>query len=218
MPKLIPLFLLLMLTGCGQDLHFKISYDDIGGLAEGDPVVLDNRPIGKVAGLEQAPSGGHLVEVAIPRESATAATSEASFILAPDPANPARRRIEVVLAGPGGKPIADGAVVKGSYPSPLGSFPFGELLRGFSDVLRDLSGQVEQFRRGFEKLPNSPEAKQLQEEWRKLTDEIGKAQSGAGDALKKEILPKLEKEMDELRKRMEEMQKAASKPGKDLAI
>ena len=218
MSKLIPLFLLLILTGCGQDLHFKISYDDIDGLAKGDPVVLDNRPIGKVSGLEQNPSGGHLVEVAIPRESTTAATSEASFVLAPDPDNPARRRIEIVLAGPGGRPIADGAVVKGSYPNPLGLFPFGELLRGFSDALRDLRGQVEQFRQGFEKLPNSPEAKQLEEEWHRLAEEIGKAQSGAGDALKKEILPKLEKEMDELRKRMEKMQRAGSKPGESPAI
>lgn len=218
MSKLIPLFLLFTLAGCGQDLHFTITYGDIANLAVGDPVVLDGKPIGKVAGLEQEKSGGHLVEVAIPRESATAATSEASFILSPDPDKPGRHRIEVALASPGGKPIAEGAVVKGSYPSPLGLFPFGEILRGFGDALRDLSGQVEQFRKEFEKLPNSPEAKQLQDEWRRLTDEINKAQSSASDTLRKEVLPKLEKEMEELHKRMEEMKKAGSKPGKEIAI
>jgi len=218
MAKLIPVFFLLLLSGCGQDLHFKISYDAINGLAEGDAVVQDNRPIGKVTGLEKGPSGGNLVEVAIPRESALAATHEASFILAPDPANPSHSRIEVVPARPGGQPIADGEVVKGTYPSPLGLFPFGELLRGFGDALRDLRGQVEQFRQGFEKLPNSPEAKRLQEEWAKLTDEIAKAQSGASDTLDKEILPKLEKEMEELRKRMEEMQKAGSNKPKPVQI
>jgi hypothetical protein len=216
MPKLILLFFMFFLSGCGQDLHFKISYDDVTGLTEGDPVVLDNQPIGKVTGLEKPPTGGNLVEVAIPRESATAATSEASFVLSPDPSNPAHRRIEVILAGPGGKPIADGSVVKGSYPHPFSLLPFGELLRGFGDALRDLRGQVEQFRKEFEKLPNSPEAKQLEEEWRKLTDEIGKAQSGTGDTLKNEVLPKLEKELDELRKRMEEMQKTEPKKAKAM--
>ncbi len=218
MAKLIPLLLLLTLTACGQDLHFKISYADVGSLAEGDPVVLDNQPIGTVTGVEAGKPGEHLVEVAIPRKSATAATSEASFVLAPDPDNPARRRIEVVLSQPGGKPIAEGAVVKGSYPSPLGLFPFGELLRGFGDALRGLRGQIEQFRQEFQKLPDSPEAKQLQDEWRRLTDEIAKAQNDAGNTLNKEILPKLEKEMEELRKRMEEMQKAVPKKGKPVEI
>ncbi len=217
MPKLIPFFLFFILAACSQDLHFTISYDEIYNLAEGDPLVLDGKPIGQVTRVEQAGSG-HRVEVAIPRESAKAATSEASFILSPDPDKPGHRRIEVVLTAPGGKPIADGAVVKGSYPNPLGLFPFGELLRGFSDALRDLRGQVEQFRQEFEKLPNSPEAKQLEEEWRRLADEIAKAQSGAGDALKNEILPKLEKEMDELRKRMEEMKKGVPNKGKPVEI
>jgi hypothetical protein len=219
----MPLLALLLLTlaGCGQDLHFKISYNDVRGLQPGDPVVLDNQPVGKVIGLEPGQAGENLVEVGIPRESATAATSEASFVLAPNPGQPGRSRIEIVLARPGGKPIADGAVVQGSYPNPLGLSPFSDLLRGFGDVMRDLRGQVEQFRQEFQKLPDSPEGKRLQEEWRRLTDEIGKAQSEAGSTMNKEILPKLEKEMDELRKRMEALPKSepAQKPaGKALQI
>jgi len=215
MPRLMPLLLLLLLTlaGCGQDLHFKISYADVGGLEKGDPVVLDNRPIGKVTGVEPGQPGEHLVEVGIPRESAAAATSEASFVIAPDPDRPGRRRIELVLAGPGGKPLADGAIVKGAYPNPLSFLPLGGLLRGFGDALRDLRGQVEQFRQEFKKLPDSPDAKHLQEEWNKLADEMGKAQNEAGDTLNKDLLPKLEKDMEALRKRMEDMQKPAPKPG-----
>ena len=219
MPRLVVLtwLLLLVLTGCGQDLHFKISYDKIDGLSEGAPVVLDDQAIGKVTKVEPSKTGGHLVEVSIPRESAGSATSEASFILATDPDNPQQKRIEVVLASPGGKPIAEGAEVRGSYPNPItGIFPFGELLREISGALSQLRGQVERFRYEFQKLPDSPEARQSQEEWRKLTDEIGKTQNEAGYSMKKEILPKLEKEMEGLRKRMEEMQKAQPKKGKDL--
>jgi hypothetical protein len=211
MPLLLPL--LLALAGCGQDLHFKVSYADVDGLEKGAPVVLDNQPVGKVTGVEPGQGGEHLVELGIRRESAAAATSESSFVLAPDPEQPGRRRIEIVLAGPGGKPIADGAVVKGSYPSPLGFLPLGSLLRGFGDALRDLRGQVDQFRQDFQKLPDSPEAKRLQEEWRKLTEDIAKAQGETSDTLKKDLLPKLEQEMEAMRKRMEEMQKPPQ-PGK----
>jgi hypothetical protein len=219
MPRLLVLtwLLLLVLTGCGQDLHFKISFDKLDGVAEGTPVVLDEQTIGKVTGVEETRAGAHLVEVSIPRESATAATSEASFILATDPDHPQSKRIELVLSGPGGKPIAEGSIVRGTYPNPYaGIFPFGELLREIGGALGQLRGQVERFRQGFQNLPDTPEAKQLQDEWRKLMDEIGKTQNEAGYAMKKEILPKLEKEMEELRKRMEDMQKAVPKKGKDV--
>ena len=219
MPRLLVLtsFLLLVLTGCGQDLHFKINYDKIDGLSEGAPVVLDEQTIGKVTGLELTKDGGHLVEVTIPLESAASATSEANFILAPDPDNPKQKRIEIVLTGPGGKPIAEGDEVRGSYPGPLGSiFPFGELLREIGGALVQLRSQVERFREEFQKLPNSAEAQQLQEEWRKLMDEIAKTQNEAGYAMKKEIMPKLEKEMEDLRKRMDAIQKAQTQKGKDV--
>ena len=84
--------------------------------------------------------------------------------------------------------------------------------------MRGLRGQVEQFRQEFQKLPDSPEAQRLQEEWRRLTDEIGKAQNEAGQAMDKEILPRLEKQMDALRQRMEGMQKPAPKPGTGKAV
>ncbi len=219
MPRLVVLtcLLLLILTGCGQDLHFKINYDKIDGLSEGAPVVLDEQAIGKVTGLEQTKYGGHLVEVSIPLESAASATSEASFILAPDPDNPKQSRIEIVLNSPGGKPINEGQEVRGSYPTPVGSiFPFGELLREIGGALGQLRSQAERFREEFQKLPNSPEAQQLQDEWHKLMDEIAKTQNEAGYAMKKEIMPKLEKEMEDLRKRMEAMQKSQPQKGKDL--
>ncbi|MDD5034337.1 MAG: hypothetical protein PHE55_06225 [Methylococcaceae bacterium] len=218
MLRLIPLlmFLLSFLTACGQDLHFKIRYDEVSGLREGDPLLLDEQPIGKVVAVKETEDGGHLVEVAIPRESASSATSEANFILAGDPENPQRRRIEVIVAGPGGKPITEGAVVRGSYPNPLGSFSLGEIMNEFGGLLGKLRSQVELFRKEFEKLPNSPESKRLEEEWHRLMNEIAKAQSSAGETMNRELLPKLQKEMDELRKRMEEMSKNPAKNAQEI--
>lgn len=217
MPKLFHLLLLpLLLTACGQDLHFKISYDRVGSLRPGDPVVFDQKVIGRVVGLQADQASGHLVEIAIPRESAKAATSEADFVLAADPEDSQRQRIEIVLDNPGGRPIAEDEVVRGSYPQAPGLFPFGDILRQFSGALRDLRGQVERFRQEFQRLPDSAESKQLQEEWRRLTDEINKAQSETGETLKKELLPKLEQELEQLRKRMENIEKSGGKKTLDV--
>lgn len=216
MAKLILFLLLLTLSGCSQDLDFKINYGDVGSLAAGDPIVKDGKTIGKVVGLMPNGVGGNWVEVAIAQESASLATSESSFVLIPDPDRPGHQRIELLLKNAGGQPLAEGAVVQGSYPQNFSLNPLTDFLKGLTDGLRDFRGQVEQFRKEFEKLPNSPEAKNLQGEWTRLMDEITKAQSDTTNTVQKDILPKLQKEMDELRKRMEAMQKAATPQGKPL--
>lgn len=213
MPIALLALILLSLTGCGQDLHFKIQYADIGSLAVGDALILDDKPIGTVINIEALQPGSHLVEVAIPRVAAAAATSEANFILSTDPADSQRRRIEIVLSNPGGKRIADDAVVEGSYPHDL---PFAEMLNGFSDGLHDLRRRVGQLQQQLQQLPNTPEAEQLQQEWRNLTDAISRAQHETGEIIQQEIMPKLEQEMDGLRRRLEAMQRPGRKQGKPL--
>lgn len=218
MLKLIPLFLgfLLVLTGCGQDLHFKIRFDEIDGLKAGDPLVLDDQAVGEVLAVESAEDGGHLASVAVERKFAGTATVDSSFYLAEDPEDPARKRIEIVQSKPGGQPLAEGSVVEGSYPSPFGLFPFGSMLKEFGKTLRDLREQVERFRQDFDKIPDSEEARKLQQEWRKLLDEIRAAQEAAEGSLKKELLPKLREELENIRKKLEELEETSRKKGKPL--
>jgi len=215
MTKIIPLFLTLLmaLAGCSQDLHFKIHYSDIDGLAKGDPLTLNDRQVGKVTAIDAAKDGGYLVSVAIDRASVSAATAESSFYLVDNPQDPARKRIDIVQLRPDGKPLTEGTVVEGSYPGPLGSIPFGTILKEFSNALRDLRGQVERFRQELEKLPNSEEAKKLEKEWRQFMEEMLEAQKSAEGSLKKDLLPKLQKELEDLKKKLQELeQKNGNKP------
>jgi len=55
------LFILLILSGCSQDLRFHIRFDADSGLAAGDRLTLDDRPIGEVTEVEAAPDGGQVL-------------------------------------------------------------------------------------------------------------------------------------------------------------
>lgn len=220
MYKILPtiLCLCLILHGCGQDLHFKIRFDTAEGLSTGAPLVANEQTVGKVIAVESTPEGSQLVVVEIKRKHAPLATEHSRFYLGADPQNLPGKRVEIIQSTPGGKPIAEGAIVQGSSPGLLGLMPFGKIIQEFGDLLRDLRGQVERFSKDIEALPNATEAKILQEEWRKLLDEIIKAQDSAEESLKQEVLPKLQQEMENLRKRLENMQRTAPRQRKPLEI
>jgi hypothetical protein len=207
--------LLLGLAACEQDAQFKIRYDDTGGLAVGDPVVVDEEIIGRVKKIKASDEGGFLVSILMDSGNARDIPHDSSFVLESDPRKPERKRIEIELGDPAGPPIADGAIVQGAYPSLVPRFPLGALLKGFTDAMRDFRGQVEGFKQELEKAPRSNEAKELEAEWRKLQEELDQAGNAAEDAMKRELLPKLKEEMESLRKRLEALPKTS--PHKERA-
>ena len=209
--------LLLTLSACGGDLHFQIHFDQKNGLKIGDALVLDGQVVGEVIALKEADQGGHVAEVALNREFAHAATENTRFVLAEDREHPETHLIAMEQSRPDGKPIEENAVVEGYSSRLQGILPLGELFREFGNALRDLRGQVEQFRRDFEKVPDSNEARQLQEEWRRLMEEIQKAQNAAKGSLKQELLPKLREQLEALRKKLETLEKG-SPPNQDTPL
>ncbi|MGH8586257.1 MAG: hypothetical protein ACREWE_08780 [Gammaproteobacteria bacterium] len=81
-------------------------------------------------------------------------------------------------------------------------------LRELAEVLKGLAAQAEALRRGFEDLPRSEEAQRLAEEWRRLLDEIARAQG----SLREDILPRLQDELEALKKRIDELQPKERRP------
>lgn len=204
------------LSACSRDLHFSIRFAEIGSLQEGAPLVANGRQVGEVAAIAREDQGGYLVGVDIDRQHQGVATEDSNFVLADDPDDLSLKRIEIVQSRPGGRPIAEDAIVPGTYPTPFGTFPFGALLKEFGKAMKDLSGQVERYRKDFEQLPNSPEGKQLQEEWRRLLEELLKAQNATEGTLRRDVAPRLQEELENLRKRLEELRQPPPKQGKPL--
>jgi ABC-type transporter Mla subunit MlaD len=204
---------LLMFAGCGdRSLHLKVHYRDASGLSAGAPVVKGAAAIGSVESIAADPKGGYLVGIEIGDGHAAAATAASRFYLADQPQGQGKKQIEIEQADPGGPVLAEGTTVEGSERL-SGLMPFGELFRQFGDGLKGLRGQLEQFQDDLRKVPDSPEAKQLREEWRRLAEEMQRAQAQAEESVKSDLLPKLQQEMDRLREQFKEFRPQPA-PGK----
>lgn len=208
MPKFIAplLALLFLLAACDRGVQFKIRFADAAGLAVGAPLLLDGQTVGRVRGVENVADGSQLVEVEIRREFLSAATVDTRFYLAENREDAGSKYIELVQSQPGGQAIKQGQVVQGSSPDVPSLF--ADMFREFSDRLGDFRKQMEGLRRELENLPDSPQGRKLQEEWKRLLEEIPKA----GDAMKKDLLPKLQEELDKLRQRRRELEENRPSP------
>lgn len=194
------------LAACGdRNLHLKIHYADATGLHPGAPVTYDQRPIGSVVAIEPDPKGGYLVSIAVADKFAAAATADSRFYLAALDGTSGSQQIEIEQTKVGGPVLQDGAVVEGSERVTQ-LIPFGEIFRQFSEGLRGMREKVEQFQQELRRLPDSEEGKRLQQEWQRLTEQIEKAQAQTEQSVKKDLLPKLEAEMERLRERFKRLE------------
>lgn len=207
---------LALLGACGGGaLDVNLQLPAAGGLQPGSPVMLDGQAVGKIVAVEPDPAGGFVAKLSIEPESRELATEDTRFVVVRDPADSNRRRVELRPGQPDSPPLADGAAVKGSIePEPL--FPLGEMLRGFTEGLNSLRGQVERFRSELQRLPQSEEAQRLKEEWTSLQEEMKKAQEATEDTVKKDVIPRLQQEMEALEKRFRELDEAAKPKPRSL--
>ncbi|MGX2042241.1 hypothetical protein ACWJKU_19245 [Methylocaldum sp. MU1018] len=190
--------LILLLLGCVRDqLNLKLQLDASGGLQAGDAVVLENRPVGTVIAMESAGQNGYLAAIAIEPEFASEATQSARFVVDEDPDRPDRRRVEILPGKAGDRPLTDGATVRGSVKQ-TSLFPLDEILRGFSQGLGILRDQVERFGSDMRRMPESKDAQKLRDEWARLLDEIQRAQAATEESVRKDWLPKLQQQLEEL--------------------
>lgn len=202
--SLLVTIIVLWLLGCaGGALRLAMLLPDPAGLQREDPVVLRDLAVGRVAALEPG-NGGYVATLEIQPEFRAAATREARFVVVRDPNAPERRRVEIRPGRSDAAPLADGASVRGEVePEPL--LPFGEILRGFTDSLGELRNQVERFRSELQRLPDSPQGRQLRDEWQRLLEEMKQAQNSTEDTVKKRLVPELQKRLDELEKQFRDV-------------
>lgn len=199
-PKYIPLIiaLVLLLFGCSRDeLELKLQLDASGGLQPGDAIVIQGRTVGRVTAVETAGQSGYVAMLALENSQAEAVTHSARFFVDEDPDKPDRRLVEILPGNADDPPLADGDTVQGSVRhTPL--FPLGELFRGFAEGLGILRDQVRRFESEMRRVPESEEADKLRKEWARLLDELQRAQAATEDSIRKDLLPKLQQEMQRL--------------------
>jgi HPt (histidine-containing phosphotransfer) domain-containing protein len=202
MPKKILMLLVLFLAlwGCKDNtLNLKIKYDRIDGLEAGDRVLFEQNHIGHVAGVSYSEKGYYLVDVAIKKAFANAATQGSKFFITEDSKNRGKKAIDIIQASQEGLPLKDGATVEGSdKPSAL-----------CSQLGQSLAEQVEGIKKAFEHLseeiigaPESEEFKRLERELERLREEMKRSGESVREKMEQEWLPQLQQEIERLRKRL----------------
>jgi ABC-type transporter Mla subunit MlaD len=201
--------LALILLACTLgDLHLNLRLDRLAGLRPEAPVLLGERVVGKVTAVEPDNAGGYLAKLEIDSEFRESASQDARFIVIRTSGATEQSHVELRPGQPGSPPLPEDATVRGWLEPELLFPPLGEMLRGFTESLGILRDQVERFRSEIQRLPRSEDARRLQDEWTRLMDEMKKAQETAGDSLKRELIPKLQQQLDALDKQLRELDSA----------
>lgn len=181
-------------VGC-IPLDFTVMFKDVGGLKAGDPVLVDQTPVGRVTAVSPPGNGTCAVSVAIDKEFKAFMTEHAIFRLTPSLENPGQTVIRVTQSAPGGTLLEKGAIVQGAEePSPT----------GISGMLKKLETGFGQFMDEMAKIPESEEYKRLESALDELANEMKTSGKEARETLKNEILPKLRKELEALKKRLDD--------------
>ena len=223
----------LALYGCWDTtLNLKIRFDKVDGLKAGDRLIFDGNHVGNVDKIVYASEGDYVVDVSIRPEFANTATEFSEFYVVADPENKANKAIEIKLKQKGGKPLENGAVVKGSVKATFLDKIMGtvgekaeslqtgiketvdqlkkdwgegsdELVRDLEKTIDDLATEFDKFAEGMNKLPESEDFKKLEKSLEEMADELEKSAKSVQDKIKKDLLPELERELENLRKRLE---------------
>jgi len=199
--KICLTILTLLLFGCKPgDMNFKIRYDRIDGLKQGDRVLFEQNQIGTVTKVLYTAEGRYEADVAIRKEFASAATKDSEFFIVSDPQQKDKKAVEIIQARKGGTALNDGEVVEGSAAK------VSDVFNVFRDKLNkginDLGKQFDQFLNELKGLSESETVKKLEEELNRLGEEMQKSGNAVQDKIQKDVLPQIQKEIDRLREEL----------------
>lgn len=206
------LFLLFFVfPGCGEKaLNIKIEYDHINGLEQGDRIIFEGNHIGHVTNVFHTKGGRYLVGVSIKGNFKNAVTEHSRFSIVEDPKNIGNKAIEMSKIKPGGELLKEGETYNGSTRS---SAFFEKTKEALEKSVEELRKQFEEFSDELKKLPENEDFKNFKKELDTLPDKIRKAGESARKKLEKDVLPRLKRDMEELKKKF---LKPENKKEKDL--
>lgn len=193
----------LVFWGCEEGvLNFKIKYDQIQGLEEGDTVIFEKNHIGEVARIFYTKDGYYLVHVAIRNAFANAATQDARFFITEDPKNKGKKVIEIIQSRKGGLPLKNGATVEGSSKA---STVLSQMEQSLEKRVEDIGKAFDHLFEELQGVPESEEFEKLERELERLAEEMKRSGESMREKIEQEWLPSLKQEMEKLRERLQKL-------------
>jgi hypothetical protein len=193
----------LISLGCfSSDLHVKIRFDQINGLKAGEQVLFEENEIGRVTDVFYEKEGTYLVDVAINSDFKNAVAGNSRFFIVSHPSDPNRKAIEMITVKGEGRPLEDGAVVKGATRL---SALLERLEDDMSKTMTDLKQRFKGFSEGLKEVPENEDIKRLQKDLDQLLDEMKRSGAAFRDKVQKDLVPRLQEEMDKLKERLKDL-------------
>jgi vacuolar-type H+-ATPase subunit H len=216
---------LLAVVGCAKsDLHLQIRFNQNPGLKADDPVVFQGNQAGVVKKVSYTEQGDYLIEIRVASEFKNAATTDSSFTIINDPKDADKFNLVIEQIKPGGKVLEDNSVVLGvDQRSFMDSFIHDlnndleetitklkkefekksvHLKSGIENTIDSLAAQLEQYKKEIRQVPERKDVKKLEKSLRNLYDEMLTTQKSIRTKIQTEIIPKVEKEIEDLKKKL----------------
>jgi hypothetical protein len=202
-------FVSLFLLACEPEgLRLQVSFDRIDGLKKGAPVQFEGNSVGQVEEVVYTKAGDYRVALTVDKAFANACTTHTRFRIAPmeASANSSQMSVVMIQGRPGGDPLTADSKIRGEPMAPSVALGItAELFKG----LEKLGEQIEAFTHEFQNFEETPAYQRLKEELGSLSESMVDAGRNAREKIEKEVLPRIEAEIRELRKRLESLGKEA---------
>lgn len=201
-----------VVTSCAG-YQFVISFDQVNGLKQNDPVIFEGSTVGQVKKITYTQEGTFEVSVEISESFSDCATENSRFFIGNAPENPSARAVIIEQSQTGGKKIPADAVVDGSTKSQadIAAESLEQMWQAMGKKMNNLMKQLET-------IPETEEYQALKDTMAELEQKLKSSGQKMGDTLKNDILPRLEEKIkalaDSLRQQGKEHQ--AEKLEKDF--
>ena len=193
-----------VLLACVGSLQLTVFYDRDGGLKQEDPVLWDQREIGKVHLVKQNPQGRVAVGLRIGSDFREKITDKSRFLIQSDPKDYCQKHVEMVNLAEGGNPLPNGAEVEGSTYFSLQLERGSRGLAAWSQLLQQ---ELERWQKELNQLPEEEWYKELERQMDYWLSEMGQAGVETRRYFKEEVLPRLEETVRDLKRRLRELNK-----------
>jgi hypothetical protein len=194
------IILFAVLAACRSDeLNLNVTYDHLTGLAPQDRVLSGRDRAGTVNSVGFLKDGTHVVGLKIDRAFKSVATDASEFFVVDDPSRPGSKAIVIRTQQSGGSPLADGSTIAGATPYEHLGFVLQREIEAGLDYLIE---QIDKFKQDASKIPDSEAVRRLKKTIKDLAAEMTRAEKAARERIKREWLPKIERELEKLRKKL----------------
>jgi hypothetical protein len=194
-------FLWAIISAGYQPDAFRVHvlFDQIYKLQEGDGVVLDAQPIGFIENIRYVREGHFKVTLAIGKGFEADISEYSRFIIVEDPLSAGKKAMRVIQTRHDGKPLKNGATIKGSDKY---SVFFEDMTGDIRDGVDFLKKSMNEFSAGLKGLSENEQMKALKKEIKRFAEVMAKTKNETREKIVNEVLPLLKRDMEKLREQL----------------